>query len=131
MAEFRRGLDNQRDFIVDHASLGGHIKTVWSGLRFRAVALSAGCGCSGGFPGLTARDFEEALVFHVRERRRHDQAFAALASMERLDDIIDWAASSDDPPSADRRFELLQEVERSIKSFSSTCAVHRFSAEAV
>lgn len=116
---------------MDRAALSQQMKATWSQLRRRPIALSASCGCSGGFGGLTTRDFEESLVFHLRERWREGPAGAALATFDTVDDIIDWAGAAADPQSADTRLDILQDMKRSIDSFAFTCAAHRFRAEAV
>ncbi len=127
----RENISNVKGSELDHASFGEQLRTAWSKLRYRPVAFSAGCGCSGGFGTLTVRDFEEALVFHVQERWRRDPALAGLADLEKLDDIIGWAAQCADPQSAAGRLDVLKEIRRSVDAFASTCAMHRFRAEAV
>jgi hypothetical protein len=120
-----------KDPEMDHAVFGEQIRTAWSKLRCRPVAFSVGCGCSGGFGTLTVHDFEEALVFYTRERWQRDPALAGLANLTKLDDIIGWAADCTDPQSAGSRLEILKEMKRSVDAFASTCATHRFGAEAV
>jgi len=134
----------------DPAAFGHGISAAWTALKFRPVAFTLGCGCGGGFGTLTVRDFEEALVFHIHERWRpdpaqgaqaaqaaqadqatQDPAFAALAALERLDDIIAWAGGPGDAPAAAGRLELLRDIKRSLDAFATTCAAHRFRADAV
>jgi hypothetical protein len=112
----------------------GRVRGLLDGLRRNAPVLARGCGCLLPGTAVSLRDFEEALLLHVTERGRALDLDAGLelSDVANLDDFLDWIERRDGEPRAQSLCRtLLEEMQRSLLSFSSQCAVHPAAREAM
>jgi hypothetical protein len=83
---------------------------------------------------VSVRDFEEALLLHVTERARVLDLDAGLGvpDVANLDDFLDWIERRGGETRAQSLCRtLLEEMQRSLLSFSSQCAGHPAIREAM
>jgi hypothetical protein len=115
-------------------ALTGRVRGLIDGLRRNAPVLARGCGCLLPVTAVSVRDFEEALLLHVTERARVLDLDAGLGvpDVANLDDFLDWIERRGGETRAQSLCRaLLEEMQRSLLSFSSQCAGHPAVREAM
>jgi len=108
-------------------ALIGRVRGMLDSLRRKSPVLALSCGCLLAAAAVSVRDFEEALLLHIVERARALSVDTGLGvpDVANLDDFLDWIEERGGETRA-RSFRrlLLEEMQRSLLSFSSQCTVH-------
>jgi hypothetical protein len=113
--------------------LAAEIRRALNDLRRRPLMFGAGCGCGVAFSAVSAREFEEILVFHVTERWRpttpgNNDTPVVVNDVEGLLDLV---LALDRAGKATECRAMLEEIRRSVLSFVQQCSRHGFKAENV
>jgi hypothetical protein len=119
---------------LSNQALIGRIRSLLENLRRIAPVLAPGCGCLLPMAAVSVRDFEEALLLHITERARVLGKEAGIGPPDgtSLDDFLEWMETCDSEALAQSFCRpLLEEMQRSVLSFSSQCAVHPVRAAAI
>ena len=114
-------------------ALASRVRALLASLRRSSPVLAPGCGCLLPRSPVSVRDFEEALLFHLKERWRTlgKDTGQSLPPAVTLDDLLDWIETSGTEPQLQPLCHaLLEDMQRSVASFATQCSVHATRAEA-
>lgn len=108
-----------------NGALAGRVRSLLEALRRNAPVLAPGCGCLLPMTAVSARDFEDALLLHMTERAGVLEPNEGVPPPTNLDDLVHWLEARGAQASTQAFCHaLLEEMQRSLLSFSSQCAVH-------